>query len=89
MCRLHHFDDTHPQWRLRRGEALEEFFGSFDEVFTQRHIDFLFYLFARAFLRELRGHEDVLDNRTQNVGIRTMGRSGGHGCREEVCRGGE
>lgn len=46
---------------------------SFYETGTQRNIRFPLCFFVRTQLRKLQGHEDVLDDRTQNIRVGIIG----------------
>ena len=63
---------------------MEEVFRSFYETVTQRHIRFLLRLFSWVLLGELWGHEDVLDDRTQDMRIKIIGSGNEHDRREKT-----
>ena len=66
---------------LGRGDVFEEVLGSFYKVVTQRHVRFLPYFLSWVFLGKLWGHEDVLNDGAQNVGVGISGSRGRHDCR--------
>jgi hypothetical protein len=61
-------------------EGLEEDFRSCYETVTQCNICFPLRLFAWVLRGKLRGHEDMVDDRTQNVIIEVIGSGDGHDC---------
>ena len=69
---------------------MEEISRNFYEVVAERYIRSLLDLIARVLLGKLRRHEDMFDNRTQNMKIGIIGNedTSGHGCREQAYKDG-
>jgi hypothetical protein len=67
----------------------EEISRDFYEVVAERFIRSLLDLIARVLLGKLGRHEDMFDNRTQNMRIGIIGNEDRHGHREQAYKDGE